>query len=56
MPKEQANRILEIADIIVMNITQKLSTIEDFVALRESNDFFKKNNIMLNVGRYDKFS
>lgn len=56
MPVEQANKILEIADVIVMNITQRLSTIEDFIELRESNDFFKKNNIMLNIGRYDRFS
>lgn len=56
MPIEQANKILEIADVIVMNITQRLATIEDFVALRESNDFFKKNNIMLNIGRYDRYS
>lgn len=56
MPVEQANKILEIADVIVMNITQRLATIEDFIELRESNDFFKKNNIMLNIGRYDRFS
>ena len=24
--------------------------------LREENDFFKKNNILLNLGRYDKYS
>jgi len=56
MPAEQANKILEIADVIVINITQRLSTIEEYVHLRENNDFFKKNNIMLNIGRYDRFS
>lgn len=56
MPKEQAKRILELSDIIIVNMTQKLKTINDFIQLREENEFFKKNNILLNIGRYDKFS
>lgn len=56
MPEEQVKRILEISDIIIVNMTQKLKTINDFMQLREENEFFKKNNILLNIGRYDKFS
>lgn len=56
MPKEQTKQILELADVIIINITQRLKTIDNFIKLREENDFFKKNNILLNIGRYDKFS
>lgn len=56
MPEEQVKRILELSDIIVVNLTQKFKTINDFMQLREENEFFKKNNILLNIGRYDKFS
>lgn len=56
MPEEQRNRILEMSDVIIVNITQRLQTIESFMKLREENPFFKKNNIILNIGRYDKFS
>lgn len=56
MPEEQSRRILEMADIIIVNMTQKLKTIDDFIKLKEQNDFFKKNNILVNIGRYDKFS
>lgn len=56
MPEEQVKRILELSDIIVVNMTQKFKTINDFMQLREENEFFKKNNILLNIGRYDKFS
>ena len=56
IPKEQINRILEIADVIVVNITQKLTMIDRFNALRQENEFFKKNNILLNIGRYDNYS
>ncbi len=56
MPPAQANKILQMADVIVINITQKLAIIDDYINLTQTNDFFKKNNIMLNIGRYDKFS
>lgn len=56
MPKDQVKQILEIADVIIVNMTQRLKTIDEFMKLREENDFFKKNNILLNIGRYDKFS
>lgn len=56
MPKEQVKQILELSDIIVVNMTQRLKTIDQFMKLREENDFFKKNNILINIGRYDKFS
>lgn len=56
MPEQQAKRILEMADIIIVNMTQRLKIIDDFMKLREENDFFKKNNILMNIGRYDKFS
>lgn len=56
MNKEDANRILEISDVVVVNITQRLQNIEKFYILKEQNGFFKNNNILLNIGRYDKFS
>ncbi len=56
MPQEQVERILEVADVIVVNLTQKLKVINDFMQLKEENSFFKKNNILINIGRYDKFS
>ncbi len=56
MPQEQVKQILELSDIIIVNITQRLKTIDELIKLKEENDFFKKNNILLNIGRYDKFS
>ena len=56
MDEEEANRILEIADVIIINVTQKLQIINKINELRGENSFFKNNNILLNIGRYDKFS
>ena len=56
MPIEEKNRILELADVVIVNITQKMKTLNNLINLKEENAFFKKNNILINVGRYDKFS
>lgn len=56
MDEEEVNRILEISDAVVVNITQRLQIIDKFYMLREENPFFKNNNVLLNIGRYDKFS
>lgn len=56
MPEEIQKQILEKADVIVYNISQKLTAIDNLVELRNKNPFFKKNNIIFNIGRYDKFS
>lgn len=56
MPQQDKIKILQMADVIIINMTQRLKTIDEFIELRKNNDFFKKNNIMLNIGRYDKFS
>ena len=56
MPDKYAKNIIQISDIIVMNLTQRLKNIDDFMELREKNEFYKRKNIMLLVGRYDAFS
>lgn len=56
MPKKDIQSILEVSDIVMMNLVQRLETINNFIRLREANDFYKKRNVMLNIGRYDEFS
>lgn len=56
MPPKEVTEILQTSDIIVMNLTQRLRTIDDFIALRENSELYRRKNIILNIGRYDKFS
>lgn len=56
MPEEQKKQILELSDVVIVNITQKLKSIDEITKLKEESDLFKKNNVLLNIGRYDKFS
>ncbi len=55
-PRKDAAEILKTSDILVVNMTQRLKTINDFMALREANDFYQRKNIMLLMGRYDRNS
>lgn len=48
--------ILEMSDLVVVNTTQRLKLIKEFQVLREEHDVFKKDNVMILVGRYDKYS
>lgn len=48
--------IIQVSDIVVVNLTQRLKAIDNFIELRDTNEFYKKNNIMLMIGRYDKHS
>lgn len=56
MDENQAKRILELADVVVVNMTQRLQTIEKMIELRQNDEFYKQNKIMLSIGRYDSFS
>lgn len=56
MDERNTEDIINVSDVIVVNLTQRLKTINDFVELRENNDFYKRKNIILLMGRYDAHS
>lgn len=48
--------ILSISDIVVYNIEQRMNMIEQFRNLKENQEIQQKNNIVLNIGRFDENS
>lgn len=56
MQGKMAQDVLNISDIIIFNITQRLKNINDFIELKEKNEFYKRRNVMLLLGRYDAHS
>ena len=56
MHEKEAQDILNISDLVIYNITQRLKTIDDFIELKDSDESYKKKNIMLLLGRYDAHS
>lgn len=56
MHEKEAQDIIAVSDVIVLNITQRLKIIDDFIELKETDEFYKRKNIMLLLGRYDGHS
>lgn len=56
VPENIRKQILEISDIIIINLNQGLRTIEDFLELREKEDIFRQEKVMISIGKYDRFS
>lgn len=56
VPEETANKIINMSDIIVVNLNQRLSSIEDFRQKKEEKQELKSAKILLLIGRYDRYS
>lgn len=56
MEERVAQTILDVSDIVILNITQRLKNINDFIELKQTDEFYKRRNIMLLLGRYDGHS
>ena len=56
MNEEQAQNIINVSDVIIFNITQRLKNINDFMELKETDEFYRRKNVMLLLGRYDAHS
>ena len=56
MKKEAVDKILEIADLVIINITQRLKTIDKILELKTQGEIFPKNKYLINIGRYDQHS
>lgn len=48
--------ILSMSDLVVVNITQRLKLLKEFEKIRDENILFRRDNTMVLIGRYDKFS
>lgn len=53
VPKDNKNKILNISDLIVVNLLQNITSINKFAKLKNENEFFRKNNVLLMLGKYN---
>lgn len=56
LPIKEINSILQMSDLVIMNLVQNLKIINSFIELQAQNEFYKRKNVMLLVGKYDKCS
>ena len=56
MQEESIRKILDTADVVVVNITQRLKTIDKILEIKTNDPEYNKKKILINIGRYDQFS
>ena len=49
-------KILKMSDVVVVNLSQRLSSIEKLKQEKETNELLKSPRTLLLIGRYDRFS
>lgn len=49
-------KIIEASNLVVINLSQRLTSIDNFIETREKNAIFKAKKTLLLIGRYDKYS
>lgn len=53
---EIREKIIKKSDVIIINLNQRLSSIEKFRETKESNPLLQSSRTLLLIGRYDKYS
>lgn len=56
LDSDDCRDILEMSDLVVVNVTQRLKLINDYIQLKQKENLFNKQNILLLLGRYDRYS
>lgn len=51
-----AQTIIENSNLMVVNLSQRLTSINAFMEMREEKNIFKSKKAMILIGRYDRFS
>ena len=51
--KQNKDKVLNISDLVVVNFNQNITSINRFLKLKQNNEFYRKSNVLLNIGRYN---
>lgn len=53
---QTVNQIIEASNLVVVNLSQRLSSINNFMEVKQNMPIFATKKVLLLIGRYDKFS
>lgn len=56
VPESIREQILEKSDVIMINLNQSIKSLNSFFKEREEKSVYQKQNVMISIGKYDKFS
>lgn len=54
--KPEVREILEISDVIVVCLEQRVSKLKQYLELKAKDPLFREKNILISLGNYDRFS
>ena len=53
VPKENKMKLFDISSVVVVGLTQTMWSIDGFVKMKNENEFYSKNNVLLCVDKYN---
>jgi len=56
LDKPYIQEILELSNVIVVNLTQRLKALDEYKELKEKHAMFRSNKVLPLIGRYDRYS
>jgi cellulose biosynthesis protein BcsQ len=56
IPDENQKKLLMISDLILIGLNQNMTSINSFLQLQNEDDFFRRSNVILSIGKYNSES
>lgn len=56
LDNDDCRDILEMSDLVIANVTQRLKLINDYMQLKKREHLLNRKNVLLLLGRYDRYS
>lgn len=56
IPYENQKKLLTISDLVLVGLNQNMTSINNFMNLKSEDEFYRKSNVLLSIGRYNQDS
>ncbi len=53
VPPENQKKVMDLSSLIVVGLNQNQNSMVEFETLKEQDEFFKRNNVLLSIGKYN---
>src|SRR5574344_548488 len=53
IPYENQKKLLIISDLVLVGLNQNMTSINNFMNLKSEDEFYRKSNVILSIGRYN---
>lgn len=53
VPKENQKKVINLSTLVIVGLTQKLASINNFIKTKQENDFYKKDNVAICIDKYN---